>query len=194
VRRYALFIALTAPMTAFAQQAPKPVLPRENSWNRIERSTFEVGATVGLQMQENAFGGRNGAFNPGVSVGWLYKPWLELQGIADFAIQRERPADLSITNTATFLGGGPVLGVWLEFVRLFVEGAAGPVVRTLAFDDAGEFSGTAARLSFAWQFGGGMGVVIGGRFGFAIRALGRFHDDRSNLLLAADFSWFFGPD
>lgn len=193
MRKLALLLALSAPVAVTAQEPPKPVVPEEDSWDRIDRSTAEVGAYIALQMIENAYGGRNGAFTFGLTGGYIVAPWLELQGSLDFASQKEDPADLTVKNTTTFAGVGPVVGVWLEFVHFFVELAGGTVLRTLNYSDAANVAGSAARVSLAWQGGGGMGVVIGGRFGFALRGLGRFHDDRANILLTMDFTWFFGP-
>ncbi len=200
-RPFAIFLtvaALGAAAPADAAQTADGEPPRtENGlrtdlWTAPDDATGELSLYLATQAWETTYGGRDPSFTFGVTGGFNVLSFLELQGVVDFSVRRESPGNLAVTNTATFLGAGPALGFWLGFVRLHVEGAGGGVMRTLGYSGDVDVPGAGARFSPAWQVGGGAGLGIFGTFGLGVRALGRFHDDRSNVLFTLEGSWFFG--
>lgn len=164
---------------------------RTDMWTAPGAPAAELSAYLAAQAWETTYGGRDPSFTVGLTGGWFLAPLLELQGVADFSVRSESPANLRVTNTATFLGVGPSVGLWLGFVRIHLEATGGGVLRTLRYSD-GTVSGTDARLAPALQVGGGVGLGLFGKFGLGIRSHGRFHDDRANVLFVLEASWFPG--
>lgn len=167
---------------------------RDDMWTAPEHPAGELTAYIATQAWETSYGGRDPNFTAGLSGGFNLLQWLELQAVADFSMRREAPANLSVTNTGTFFGAGPSIGVWLGFVRLHLQAEGGGFLRTLAYADDDAVSGSSTRLAPAMQFGGGVGLGLFGAFGLGFRSWVRLHDDRANVLFALEGSWYFGAD
>ncbi len=186
-------VAISTPATADEPPRTEHGL-RADMWTAPEGPSGELTTYVATQAWETAYGGRDPNFTVGVTGGLNLLSWLELQAVTDFSVRREAPANLSITNTGTFFGAGPSVGFWLGFVRLHLEGAGGGFLRTLAYSDGGDISGSSTRIAPAWQVGGGIGLGLFGAFGLGLRSYGRFYSDRSNVLFVLEGSWYFGAD
>ena len=164
---------------------------RADMWTPPDAPAGEATVYVAAQSWDTAYGGRDPNLTLGLTGGLYLLSWLELQAVADFSARRESPANLQITNTATFVGAGPSFGLWLGDFHIHADAAAGGVMRTLAYDDGADSQSSDVRFAPAWQIGGGIGVGLFGRFGIGFNSYGRFHHDRANVLFALETSWFF---
>ena len=188
----ALVILGLMPNVANAQDPPRSENGlRTDMWTGPRDPSGKASLYVAAQSCDTAYGGRDPNFTVGLTGALQLAPWLELEAIGDFSVRRETPANLRLTNTATFLGVGPSVGWWFGFFHLHAEAAGGAVMRTLAYDDGADTKSTDVRFAPSWQIGGGLGIGLFGKFGLAFNSYGRFHDDRSNVLFVLEASWFF---
>lgn len=163
---------------------------RADTWSAPQGANVELAAYIASQSWQTTYGGRDLNFTAGLSAGWLVTEWMELQVIADWSRRSFSPADLRVSNTSTFLGVGPVFSLWLDFLRLHVDAAGGGMLRTVSYGNT-DITGNSARMSAAWQVGGGLAVSMWGRLGVGATVLRRAHDDRSSFLFLFDVSCFF---